>query len=826
MQTDPTDETAYDEFKAWSQSQGLAPDAALEMIVDAFYRRNLEDERLVRFFDGVDLERLKKHQFDFMRHVFSDGRVGKYTGKSLHQGHKRLIEEKGLNTTHFDYFVENLVASLKALSVPQPVIDRQVQTIGPLREIFNEATAFTKTREERLFFALDNDGDGVVPEADIRDALENAGLGPDDDRLVNLYRNLEANKGRPLDLGAFINTVGTAGLLVERALQGGLAIPDFTDFAARVDKIFEVVRQNETGEQATYIPPLAMIDPDQFGLAVVTIDGQLLVRGDHDVDFSIQSMCKPFNYSFAVEELGAEKVNEHVGNEPSGRAFNDRDLMQRLLSNEPDRERKNVEIPYNPMINAGAIMTAALVKSGEPFSRRFLHVREQWSRLMGTGAQREQEASSEVRLPRFNKEMARQENHTGYNNLALAYLLRATGKLPNASEDMPSDACPDDPDDFEFTFEPAVVDALKLYFSTCSLESTVKEIATAAATLANGGVCPTTQERVLKQSTVRSCLSVTQMCGMYDGSGNFFYAIGLPAKSGVGGGVMLIVPQLMGICIFSPRLDAQGNSVRGVDMAQRLVKEYRLHLYDSVTTGGDRIDPRLPLARWRASQISEALWAASKGDVRALRRLHEEQVNLEEGDYDHRTPMHLAAAEGHVEAIEFLLDHGVRPISDRWGGQPLSDARVGGHTGACTVLDKGGISAGAPHHRVDDPGGPKDDATEFGDNLAVVELLWAAAENNIGGLQRLVAHGMPVNAQDYDRRTALHLAAAEGQLEAVRYLVAHGHPLNVRDRWNATPLDEARREGRETVVNYLSETLSIGHLDSAAHVRLHGASSH
>ena len=283
---------------------------------------------------------------------------------------------------------------------------------------------------------------------------------PSDDRLLNLYSSLAANRGKPLDFRAFINIVGTAGLLVERALQGGLAIPDFTDFAARVDKIFEVVRRNETGEQATYIPPLATIEPEQFGLAVVTIDGQLLVRGNHDVDFSIQSMCKPFNYCFAVEELGAEKVKEHIGREPSGRAFNDRDLMQRLLSSSPDQTIESVEIPYNPMINAGAIMTAGLVKSGESFSRRFLHVREQWSRLMGTGAQREHDPRSEAGLPRFNKEMARQENHTGYNNLALAYLLRATGKLPNVSEKIPDDAFPDDPNDFEFMFEPAVVDAL------------------------------------------------------------------------------------------------------------------------------------------------------------------------------------------------------------------------------------------------------------------------------------------------------------------------------------------------------------------------------
>ena len=105
--------------------------------------------------------------------------------------------------------------------------------------------------------------------------------------------------------------------------------------------------------------------------------------------------------------------------------------------------------------------------------------------------------------------------------------------------------------------------------------------------------------------------------------------------------------------------------------------------------------------------------------------------------------------------------------------------------------------------KVDDATGDTEEATEYGDSLSVVEFLWAAAENNISGIQRLVAHGVPISAQDYDNRTALHLAAAEGSLEAVKYLVAHNHPINVRDRWDATPLDEAHREGREDVINFL-----------------------
>ncbi len=806
MKTSKTNSTTYKSLDVWAKKNGLNADSAIEMVVDSFYRKNLDDDRLSRFFVNVDLDNLRKHQFNFLRHLFSEGQVGGYTGQSLHKAHAKLIKEKGLNTTHFDCMVENLAASLQELDVPRETIGQMAHTIKKLRGLFSEATGFTHSREERLFFALDDDGDGCIPESCVREALEGAGLHSIDDRLKGVYRSLDANNGKTLTFDSFQEILGTAGLLVERALQSDLAIPDFSDFRERVETLFNSVKENIGGDQARYIPPLAKVNPDQYGLAIVTTDGQSITLGDFDVDFSIQSMCKPFNYCFAVEELGAEEVHQHVGNEPSGRAFNNRDLMARLLSNTHDGETETIEIPYNPMINAGAIMTAALIKSGEVFDGRFRHVREMWSRMTGRGSHSERSTEDEI-LPRFNKEMALQENHTGYNNLALGYLLMATGRLPSRSADIRGDAIPDNPNDYDFRFEAAVVDALKLYFATCSLEMTAHELAAAASTLANGGVCPATQERVLEQSTVRDCLSVTQMCGMYDGSGEFFYNIGLPAKSGVGGGVILVVPKLMGICIFSPRLDAQGNSVRGVDFARKLIGEYRLHLYDGVMTGGERIDPRLPLARWRASQVSSALWAASTGDMRTLRRLHEEQVDLEVGDYDKRTPMHLAAAEGHMDVIAFLLENGIKPVADRWGGEPFSDALMSGHTEVSSFFVEKGMASGSPNHRIDDSNGRHDEATDFSDSLAVIELLWAAADNDVGGLRRLVAQGVPVHAQDYDRRTALHLAAVEGQLDAIKYLVDHGHPLNVRDRWGATPLDEALREERQEAAEYLSKRI-------------------
>ena len=261
----------------------------------------------------------------------------------------------------------------------------------------------------------------------------------------------------------------------------------------------------------------------------------------------------------------------------------------------------------------------------------------------------------------------------------------------------------------------------------------------------------------------------------------------------------------MGICIFSPRLDLVGNSVRGIDVARKITQKYLVHAFDGTMTDTDRIDPKLPIARWRANSCGEAIWAASNGDVRTLERLVSQQRDLEAGDYDIRTPLHLASAEGQLEVVKFLLSQGVKPIPDRWGGYPISDAKNNDHQEIIDEFNKLDIEYTEPIHLVEEPDGITDEMVSFDNELMVIELLFAAAENDVNGLRQLVAKGVPVHAGDYDSRTSLHLAAAEGSLQAVKYLVSHGHPLNVRDRWGATPLDEAKREKREEVIDFLSQ---------------------
>ena len=508
-------------------------------------------------------------------------------------------------------------------------------------------TTTARSREENLFYSLCDDNNTVIQSKNLIKSMINAGFKPDDYRLKDLF--LELNNHKELSLDLFKKVIQKSELFVEKALRGELVIPDFKNFTEKIDDIYGVL-PNTDGELALHPPITRSTQPiwDRY----CHYRWSSIPKGQANIDFSIQSMCKPFNYCFAIEELGLDEVHRHVGQEPSGRFFDDLSLLKQ--EKDGGSENNDSNVPFNPMINAGAIMTAGLIQSKLRDEERLNHVREQMGKMIGW----KQDGSSEIQLPRFNKEMARQENFKGYNNLALGYLLMATGNLPHEKNPCPKDAFPHQEATFDFYIEPAVVKALKLYFSICSIEMSALDVAMAAATLANGGVCPVTQERALEQETVRKCLPVVQMCGMYNGSGKFFQEIGLPAKSGVGGGVFLVVPKLMGICIFSPRLDVHGNSVRGIEMARQLSSNYLLHIFDGLMTTMDRPDLRVPISRWRASRCSESIWAASIGDIRTLQRLQSEQRDLEAGDYDRRTPLHLAAAEGHTDIVNSYLKAG------------------------------------------------------------------------------------------------------------------------------------------------------------------------
>ena len=304
-----------------------------------------------------------------------------------------------------------------------------------------------------------------------------------------------------------------------------------------LDALLERHADLDAGEVAAYIPELAGVEPSLFGICLATVDGGVYEAGDSRIPFTIQSMSKPLTYGIALERLGEDLVRSRVGVEPSGDAFNEISLTPVTGA------------PVNPMINAGAIACAGLIARGEEQPSDL--VLDTYSCYAG-------------RKLEIDHAVYESETETGHRNRAIAHLLR----------------------NFDVIVESPEV-ALDLYFRQCSISVNCLDLATIAATLANGGVNPRTGERAVREDVVRGVLSVMTTCGMYDSAGEWLVSVGLPAKSGVSGGVLAVLPGRLGIGVFSPPLDPRGNSVRGIAVCRDLSRDLALHLVRS----GEQIAP-------------------------------------------------------------------------------------------------------------------------------------------------------------------------------------------------------------------------------------------
>lgn len=295
-----------------------------------------------------------------------------------------------------------------------------------------------------------------------------------------------------------------------------------------LDQIRAEQADNNDGELADYIPELDRVDPSGFGLSLSMADGYVYESGDTAVEFTIQSVSKPFTYALALECIGMDAVDAKIGVEPSGEAFNEISVD------------KSTKTPKNAMINAGAIAAVSLVP-GATADDRFAKIHEFYSTFAG----RELAVDHDV----YTSEQA-----SGSRNRAIAYMLQSFGVLDG------------DPDEI-----------LDVYFRQCSIKVTSTDLARMAATLARGGVEPATSRRVTTAAVVQRTLSVMITCGMYDATGDWVSAVGMPAKSGVGGGIAAVLPGQLGIGVYSPLLDAKGNSVRGVQVCRSLSANLGLH---------------------------------------------------------------------------------------------------------------------------------------------------------------------------------------------------------------------------------------------------------
>ena len=393
-----------------------------------------------------------------------------------------------------------------------------------------------------------------------------------------------------------------------------------TNIKKIIQKVYDTVKKCNGGKVANYIPELACVDPNMFGVSVCDINGKVYNFGDCNTHFCLQSCSKPLSYCKAYDELGKDELHKHVGYEPSGQSFNAFILNKKGL-------------PHNPMINSGAIMVASQIgKKMEP-GKRFNILKECYTKLAGNNN------------VGFDNSIFLSEQHHADRNISLAYYMRENGA-------------------FNEQLSPnEISDNLNLYFQQCSTTITCEMGSIISATLANGGICPTTNETVFSENSVKDCITLMYGCGMYDYSGEFAFEIGLPAKSGVSGCILLVVPNMMGICIWSPPLDEQGNSFKGIEFCKQLNQELNLHIFHNIISNKINLVDSINI---------RFLQLCCDGNMEEIKLLIE-KINVNFCDYDKRTSLHLASSEGHIEIVKLLLQHGAKVTNDRWGHSPIDE---------------------------------------------------------------------------------------------------------------------------------------------------------
>ncbi len=291
-------------------------------------------------------------------------------------------------------------------------------------------------------------------------------------------------------------------------------------------------RNLSEGKNADYIPALAKVPSDLFAITLITVDGQIYSIGDSDTAFSIQSISKVFTMAQVFQEMGEKPVYENLGVDATGQAFNS------IVAIEQHKGKEQ-----NPLVNPGAIAATSMIKGK--------NAKEIWNKILSI------HNSFAGRKLSLNQEVYKSEAATNQRNQAIAMLMAAYDRIKS---------------------DPAI--ATDLYTRACSINATTKDLAAMAATLANGGFNPLSKAQVIEQKHIKHILAVMATAGLYDESGKWLFKTGLPAKSGVGGGLIAVAPGQFGIAAFSPRLDGAGNSVRAQRAIEKIVEHLNANPYD------------------------------------------------------------------------------------------------------------------------------------------------------------------------------------------------------------------------------------------------------
>jgi glutaminase len=325
-------------------------------------------------------------------------------------------------------------------------------------------------------------------------------------------------------VGLMISTIATAQ-------KKGKAAPAESPYQVALDHAYEKCKDIKDGKNADYIKELATVDPNIYGIAIVTVDGQIFTKGDLTSRVSIQSISKVFTLARVLEEQGAKAVMDKIGVDATGLRFNS------IIAIELQKGKE-----INPFVNPGAIAATSMV-NGADSAAKWKSIRAMYDEFAGE------------HLP-MNYPVYHSEAGDNLRNQAIAHLLLAYGRM---------------------YFDP--VQSTDIYTKQCAINVNAKDLAVMVATLANGGVNPVTKKKVVSAETAAFDMSVMATAGLYDDSGQWLYAVGLPGKSGVGGGIIAACPGKFGIAVISPPLNSAGNSVKAQRTIFEIVKELKVHPY-------------------------------------------------------------------------------------------------------------------------------------------------------------------------------------------------------------------------------------------------------
>jgi len=340
-----------------------------------------------------------------------------------------------------------------------------------------------------------------------------------------------------LALVALLMCAGTRVVFTQTGTQRSPVAPSRDQVQSVINQAYEKFKSDTGGKNADYIPALAQVDSKLYGVVAITTDGQMVSDGDIDSPFSIQSISKVFSLALAMEELGPDQVFAKVGSEPTGRPFNSVEAVADMPTH-----------TGNPFVNAGAIATVSLIQAPSADAK--------WQKILDFYSKA---AGEKLTLL---QDVYKSEAETNTGNRALAALLLKYERIYA------------DP-----------LESVDVYTKQCSVGVTAKQLAVMGATLANDGVNPITHERVIKKENVPEILAAMTMEGLYDGSGGWAWHVGLPAKSGVGGGIVAVVPGKGAIAVFAPPLDEAGNSVKAQKTIAYVADQLGINLFSPRSVG-------------------------------------------------------------------------------------------------------------------------------------------------------------------------------------------------------------------------------------------------